>query len=132
MRQVITNECPLKGARKRKLTKPTGQAIFQLFAYVQVVVLECPNGQRQRKLGRSLTYEQQRVLRELGFRNFKKKDTESICIVLKKKTAKRPPFSGFAFFQSLCCQYCFGEPMRFEGMYSFSLLFSPFYFCVWL
>jgi hypothetical protein len=67
VRQVITNERPLKGAGKRKLTKPTGQAIFQLFAYVQVVVLEWPNGQRQRKLGRPLTYEQQRVLRELGF-----------------------------------------------------------------
>lgn len=32
MRQVITNERPLNGAGKRKLTKQTDQAILQLFA----------------------------------------------------------------------------------------------------
>ncbi|KAF0993621.1 IS1634 family transposase [Geobacillus sp. TFV-3] len=66
VRQFITPECPLKGAGGRKLTRPTGQAIFQLFWYVKVVLLELPDGQIQRALGKPLTYEQRRILQELG------------------------------------------------------------------
>ncbi len=66
VRQFITPERPLKGAGGRKLTRPTGQAIFQLFAYVKVVLLELPDGQLQRSLGKPLTYEQRRILQGLG------------------------------------------------------------------
>ncbi|ASS99514.1 transposase [Geobacillus thermocatenulatus] len=66
VRQFVTPERPLKGAGGRKLTRPTGQAIFQLFAYVKVVVLELPDGQQQRSLGKPLTYEQRRILQGLG------------------------------------------------------------------
>lgn len=66
VRQFITPERPLKGAGGRKLTRPTGQAIFQLFWYVKVVLLELPDGQIQRALGKPLTYEQRRILQELG------------------------------------------------------------------
>lgn len=62
IRQHVTEECPIRGAAKRKLTRPTGQAIFQLFKYVQVVVFRLPNGERQRQFGKPLTYEQRKVL----------------------------------------------------------------------
>ncbi|MEW5323897.1 transposase, partial [Geobacillus thermoleovorans] len=57
VRPFITRECPLKGAGGRKLTRPTGQAIFQLFWYVNVILLELPDGHIQRSLDRSLTPE---------------------------------------------------------------------------
>ncbi|MED4298959.1 IS1634 family transposase, partial [Geobacillus stearothermophilus] len=66
VRQFITPEHPLKGAGGRKLTRPTGQAIFQLFQYVNVVLLELPDGRIQRSLDRSLTPEQRRILQGLG------------------------------------------------------------------
>ena len=66
VRQFITPERPLKGVGGRKLTRPTGQAIFQLFWYVKVVLLELPDGKIQRALGKPLTYEQRRILQELG------------------------------------------------------------------
>ncbi|MEK4165175.1 IS1634 family transposase [Anoxybacillus sp. FSL W8-0104] len=66
VRQFITPEHPLKGAGGRKLTRPTGQAIFQLFWYVRVVLLELPDGRIQRALGQPLTYEQRRILQGLG------------------------------------------------------------------
>ncbi len=66
VRQFITPERPLKGAGGRKLTRPTGQAIFQLFEYVKVVLLKLPDGRIQRALGKPLTYEQRRILQGLG------------------------------------------------------------------
>ncbi|EQB95726.1 transposase [Geobacillus kaustophilus GBlys] len=66
VRQFITPEQPLKGAGGRKLTRPTGQAIFQLFQYVKVVLLKQPDGQIQRALSQPLTYEQRRILQGLG------------------------------------------------------------------
>ena len=66
VRQFITPEHPLKGAGGRKLTRPTGQAIFQLFWYVRVVLLELPDGCIQRSLDRSLTPDQRRILQGLG------------------------------------------------------------------
>ncbi|KMY49998.1 hypothetical protein AC625_11145 [Peribacillus loiseleuriae] len=63
----MTEEKPLIGAAKRKLVHPTGQAIFQMFAYIQVIVLELPNGEKQRQFGKPLTYEQRKVLTYLGF-----------------------------------------------------------------
>ena len=66
VRQFITPEQPLKGAGGRKLTRPTGQAIFQLFQYVKVVLLKQPDGQIQRAFSRPLTYEQRRILEGLG------------------------------------------------------------------
>ncbi|BAD77404.1 hypothetical protein GK3119 [Geobacillus kaustophilus HTA426] len=66
VRQFITPEHPLKGPGGRKLTRPTGQAIFQLFQYVNVVLLELPDGRIQRSLDRSLTPEQRRILQGLG------------------------------------------------------------------
>ncbi|KDE45823.1 IS1634 family transposase [Geobacillus sp. CAMR5420] len=66
VRQFITPERPLKGAGGRKLTRPTGQAIFQLFWYVRVVLLELPDGQIQRRLGKPLTPDQRRILQGLG------------------------------------------------------------------
>ncbi|KDE48749.1 hypothetical protein DI43_02470 [Geobacillus sp. CAMR12739] len=55
VRPFITPERPLKGAGGRKRTRPTGQAIFQLFWYVRVVLLELLDGQIQRRLGKPLT-----------------------------------------------------------------------------
>ncbi|KJE26540.1 transposase domain protein [Geobacillus kaustophilus] len=66
VRPFITPECPLKGAGGRKLTRPTGQAIFQLFQYVNVVLFKLPDGHIQRSLDRSLTPEQRRILQGLG------------------------------------------------------------------
>lgn len=66
VRQFITPEHPLKGAGVRKLTRPTGQAIFPLFWYVRVVLLELPDGRIQRTLGQPLTYEQRRTPQGLG------------------------------------------------------------------
>ncbi|WP_231293752.1 IS1634 family transposase [Geobacillus thermoleovorans] len=66
VRQFITPERPLKGAGGRKLTRPTGQALFQLFQYVNVVLLELPDRRIQRSLDRSLTPEQRRILQGLG------------------------------------------------------------------
>ncbi|MGZ0085003.1 IS1634 family transposase [Caldibacillus thermoamylovorans] len=66
VRQFITPERPLKGAGGRKLTRPTGQAIFQLFRYVKVVLLELPDGRIQRALGKPLTPDQRRILQGLG------------------------------------------------------------------
>ncbi|MGG3018196.1 transposase, partial [Geobacillus stearothermophilus] len=48
------------------LTRPTGQAIFQLFQYVNVILLELPDGRIQRSLDRSLTPDQRRILQGLG------------------------------------------------------------------
>ncbi|MEG0260931.1 MAG: IS1634 family transposase [Lysinibacillus sp.] len=67
LRQKITEENPLRGAGGRILRKPTGQAIFQLLKYIQVVVLELPDGSRQRQFGQPLTYEEKRILSDLGF-----------------------------------------------------------------
>jgi hypothetical protein len=53
--------------------RPTGQAIFQLFRYVQVVEFTLPDGSRHRQFAQPLTYEQRRVLESLGF-------TESIYV----------------------------------------------------
>ncbi|WP_160299084.1 MULTISPECIES: hypothetical protein [Bacillales] len=39
----VREERPLRVTGKRNLTKPTEQAIFQLFAYVQVVAAERRN-----------------------------------------------------------------------------------------
>ncbi|OXB87356.1 hypothetical protein B9L19_09910 [Geobacillus thermocatenulatus] len=47
-------------------TKPTGQAIFQLFQYVNVVLFKLPDGRIQRSLDRSLTPDQRRILQGLG------------------------------------------------------------------
>ncbi|MGZ0084343.1 IS1634 family transposase [Caldibacillus thermoamylovorans] len=66
VRQFITPERPLKGAGGRKLTRPTGQAIFQLFQYVNVILLELPDGRIQRALDRSLNPDQRRILQGLG------------------------------------------------------------------
>ncbi|WP_233130461.1 IS1634 family transposase, partial [Geobacillus sp. FJAT-46040] len=66
VRQFITPEHPLKGPGGRKLTRPTGQAIFQLFQYVNVVLFKLPDGRIQRSLDRSLTPEQRRILQGLG------------------------------------------------------------------
>ncbi|MBB6285105.1 transposase [Geobacillus subterraneus] len=62
----ITPERPLKGAGGRKRTRPTGQAMFQLFWYVKVVLLELPDGRIQRAFCQLLTYEQRRILQGLG------------------------------------------------------------------
>ncbi|WP_033843108.1 IS1634 family transposase [Geobacillus icigianus] len=66
VRPFITPERPLKGAGGRKLTRPTGQAIFQLFEYVKVVLLKLPDGRIQRALGKPLTPDQRRILQGLG------------------------------------------------------------------
>ncbi len=66
VRQFITSERPLKGPGGRKLTRPTGQAIFQLFQYVNVILLELPDGRIQRSLDRSLNPDQRRILQGLG------------------------------------------------------------------
>ncbi|ODA17622.1 hypothetical protein A5N86_08780 [Geobacillus thermoleovorans] len=66
VRQFITPERPLKGAGGRKLTRPTGQAIFQLFQYVNVILLELPDGRIQRALDRPLNPDQRRILQGLG------------------------------------------------------------------
>ncbi|KFX33409.1 transposase, partial [Geobacillus stearothermophilus] len=66
VRQFITPEHPLKGPGGRKLTRPTGQAIFQLFQYVNVVLFKLPDGRIQRSLDRSLTPDQRRILQGLG------------------------------------------------------------------
>ncbi|BAD75443.1 hypothetical protein GK1158 [Geobacillus kaustophilus HTA426] len=66
VRQFITPERPLKGAGGRKLTRPTGQAIFQLFQYVNVVLFQLPDGRIQRALDRSLNPDQRRILQGLG------------------------------------------------------------------
>ena len=66
VRQFITPEHPLKGAGGRKLTRPTGQTIFQLFQYVNVILLELPDGRIQRALDRSLNPDQRRILQGLG------------------------------------------------------------------
>ena len=66
VRQLITPEHPLKDVGGRKLTRPTGQAIFQLFPYVNVVLLELPDGRIQRALDRSLNLDQRRILQGLG------------------------------------------------------------------
>ncbi|WP_041468457.1 IS1634 family transposase [Geobacillus sp. C56-T3] len=66
VRQFITPEHPLKGAGGRKLTRPTGQAIFQLFQYVNVVLFQLPDGRIQRALDRSLNPDQRRILQGLG------------------------------------------------------------------
>ncbi|ADU92746.1 IS1634 family transposase [Geobacillus sp. Y412MC52] len=66
VRQFITPERPLKGAGGRKLTRPTGQVIFQLFQYVNVILLELPDGRIQRALDRSLNPDQRRILQGLG------------------------------------------------------------------
>ncbi|ALF10423.1 hypothetical protein BCV53_10590 [Parageobacillus thermoglucosidasius] len=83
MHQVIINERPLKCAGKSKLTK-TMSAI----CLCAIAVLEWPNRQRQRNVSRMS------IMRKLGFRSLNK---EGFCIALKKKTAKRLPFSGLAF-----------------------------------
>ncbi|BBW96957.1 hypothetical protein GsuE55_23440 [Geobacillus subterraneus] len=57
---------PMKGRGDRKLTRPIGQAIFQLFRYVNVVLLELPDGHIQRALGKPLTPDQRRILQGLG------------------------------------------------------------------
>ncbi|WP_236567407.1 hypothetical protein [Geobacillus sp. TFV-3] len=44
----------------------TGQAIFQLFQYVNVILFKLPDGRIQRALGKPLTYEQRRILQGLG------------------------------------------------------------------
>lgn len=67
IRQKVTEEKPLLGAGGRILRKPTGQAIFEILKYIQVVVLELPNGSRQRQFGQQLTYEQKRILSDLGY-----------------------------------------------------------------
>jgi len=67
LRQHITEQRPMKGAGGRTLTRPTGQAIFQVFQYVQVVVFTLPDGLKHRQFGQPLTYEQRRVLQVLGF-----------------------------------------------------------------
>ncbi|KPC97351.1 hypothetical protein LR69_04447 [Geobacillus sp. BCO2] len=64
-RPIITPERPLKGAGGRKLTQPTEQAIFQLFWYVKVVLLELPDGQIQRAFGKRLAPDQRRILQGL-------------------------------------------------------------------
>ncbi|BBW97532.1 hypothetical protein GsuE55_23650 [Geobacillus subterraneus] len=66
VRPFIPPERPFKGAGGRKLTRPTGQAIFQLFRYVNVVLLELPDGHIQRALGKPLTPDQRRILQGLG------------------------------------------------------------------
>ncbi len=66
VRPFITPERPFKGAGGRKLTRPTGQAIFQLFRYVNVALLELPDGRIQRALGKPLTPDQRRILQGLG------------------------------------------------------------------
>ncbi|WZX99240.1 IS1634 family transposase [Bacillus sp. FSL W7-1360] len=66
IRQHITTAHPMKGAGGRTLTKPTGEAIFQLFKYIQVVAFTLPDNTKQRSFSRPLTYEQQRVLTALG------------------------------------------------------------------
>ncbi|KAF0993827.1 IS1634 family transposase [Geobacillus sp. TFV-3] len=66
VRPFITPERPLKGAGGRKLTRPTGQAIFQLFQYVNVILLELPDGHIQRALDRPLNPDQRRILQGLG------------------------------------------------------------------
>ncbi|ALA71631.1 transposase [Geobacillus stearothermophilus 10] len=66
VRQFITPERPLKGAGGRKLTRPTGQVIFQLFQYVNIILLELPDGRIQRALDRSLNPDQRRILQGLG------------------------------------------------------------------
>lgn len=62
IRKHVTEKQPLQGAEKRKLVSPTGQAIFQLFQYVQVVVFTLPNGEKKRQFGYPLIYEQRKVL----------------------------------------------------------------------
>ncbi|MGG3970455.1 DUF4277 domain-containing protein [Geobacillus stearothermophilus] len=66
VRPFMTPEHPLKGPGGRKLTRPTGQAIFQLFPYVNVVLFKLPDGRIQRSLDRSLTPDQRRILQGLG------------------------------------------------------------------
>jgi transposase len=66
IRSQMQGQKPLRGAGKRKLVNPTAQAIFDMFEYVQVLVLRLPDGKRIRKLGRPLSDEQQRVLHLLG------------------------------------------------------------------
>lgn len=66
LRQKITEKNPLRGAGGRLLRKPTGQAIFQLLKYIQVVVLKLPDGSTQRQFGQPLTYEEKRILADLG------------------------------------------------------------------
>lgn len=66
IRQHVTEKNPLIGAGKRKLIHPTGQAIFQLFTYLQVIVFTLPDGTKQRQFSKPLTYEQQKVLTYLG------------------------------------------------------------------
>ena len=52
---------PLQGAGKRKLIYPTGQSIFQMFQYVQVVAIRLPDRTKQRQFGKPSTYEQKKV-----------------------------------------------------------------------
>ncbi|KAF0995724.1 hypothetical protein BJQ97_02386 [Geobacillus sp. TFV-3] len=66
VRQFITPERPLKGPGGRKLTRPTGQAILQLFQYVNVILFQLPDGRIQRALDHSLTPDQRRILQGLG------------------------------------------------------------------
>lgn len=67
LRQHITEQRLMKGAGGRTFTRPTGQAIFQMFQYVQVVVFTLSDGLKYRQFGQPLTYEQRRVLQALGF-----------------------------------------------------------------
>ncbi|BAU29642.1 hypothetical protein DFP93_10617 [Aneurinibacillus soli] len=65
IRQHITEQQPMRGAGGRILKKPTGEAIFHIFKYLQVVVLRGTNGTRIRQFDQSLTKEQRRVLTSL-------------------------------------------------------------------
>lgn len=66
IRQFITEDKPMKGPGGRTLRKPTSQVIFQLFKYVQVVVIRLPDGSKLRQFGKPLTTEQRRILTGLG------------------------------------------------------------------
>jgi transposase len=59
-------EEPLRGVGKRKLYKPTAQAVFHIFEGIQVIVFRLPTGERIRKLVSPLTVDQRRVLHFLG------------------------------------------------------------------
>ncbi|BAU27221.1 transposase [Aneurinibacillus soli] len=66
IRQHITEQQPMRWAGGRILKKPTGEAIFHIFKYLQVVVLRGLNGTRIRQFDQPLTKEQSRVLTSLG------------------------------------------------------------------
>jgi transposase len=66
IRQHVTEKKPLMGAGRRKLIRPTGKAIFQLFQHIQVAILTLPTGEKIRQFGFPLSYEQKKVLEYLG------------------------------------------------------------------